>query len=584
MTEESGHQSRGRADGVVPPALGLEPLSRIRLDSLLQELLDRVSDVTASRERLRSLLDAVVSIGTDLDLHSMLQRIVRAACGLADARYGALGVLGEAGMLVDFVTHGVDAAQRARIGDLPAGHGVLGQLIDDPRPIRLADIGAHEGAHGFPSHHPVMRTFLGVPVRIRGQVFGNLYLAEKNGDGLFTDDDEELMVALAVAAGTAIDNARLYAQTRRRQRWLEATAEITGVLLGEDVHRTVALQLVADRAREVADADLALVLLLAPATAAAAGTADTLVVEVASGRGSELLAGATLPVRGSQFAQLLAGGHTTILDDLATAGRWPTPVTTGTCLLVPLAAAGAISGALVMAYRTGPPVVDTPDVALVETFAGQAALALERAGAQQQREMLAVLSDRERIARDLHDVVVQRLFAAGTQLVSTNRMIIKPQVRERVDQVVDDLDLTIRDIRGTIFQLQSPISAELRGQIRALVTEADKTLGFRPRLVLNGPIDSAIPELVRPAVLAVLREALSNVARHARASSVTVTLTTDATTLVLLVTDDGVGIGAAEGSGGLTNMRHRAAEFGGDCRIGPADDHHGTAVVWQVPL
>lgn len=583
MTEESGHQSRGRADGVVP-ALGLEPLSRIRLDSLLQELLDRVSDVTASRERLRSLLDAVVSIGTDLDLHSMLQRIVRAACGLADARYGALGVLGEAGMLVDFVTHGVDAAQRARIGDLPAGHGVLGQLIDDPRPIRLADIGAHEGAHGFPSHHPVMRTFLGVPVRIRGQVFGNLYLAEKHGDGLFTDDDEELMVALAVAAGTAIDNARLYAQTRRRQRWLEATAEITGVLLGEDVHRTVALQLVADRAREVADADLALVLLLAPATAAAAGTADTLVVEVASGRGSELLAGATLPVRGSQFAQLLAGGHTTILDDLATAGRWPTPVTTGTCLLVPLAAAGAISGALVMAYRTGPPVVDTPDVALVETFAGQAALALERASAQQQREMLAVLSDRERIARDLHDVVVQRLFAAGTQLVSTNRMIIKPQVRERVDQVVDDLDLTIRDIRGTIFQLQSPISAELRGQIRALVTEADKTLGFRPRLVLNGPIDSAIPELVRPAVLAVLREALSNVARHARASSVTVTLTTDATTLVLLVTDDGVGIGAAEGSGGLTNMRHRAAEFGGDCRIGPADDHHGTAVVWQVPL
>jgi signal transduction histidine kinase len=579
MTEDSGQHTRRPTDGAVP-SLGLEPLSRVRLDSLLQELLDRVSDVTASRERLRSLLDAVVSIGTDLDLHSMLQRIVRAACGLADARYGALGVLGEAGMLVDFITHGVDAAQRARIGDLPSGHGVLGLLIDDPRPIRLNDIAEHERAHGFPSHHPVMRTFLGVPVRIRGQVFGNLYLAEKQGGGLFTEDDEELMVALAVAAGTAIDNARLYAQTRRRQRWLEATAEITGVLLGEDVHRTVALQLVADRAREVADADLALVLLLAPST----GPADTLVVEVASGRGSELLAGASLPVRGSQFAQLLAGGHTTILDDLATAGRWPSPVTTGTCLLVPLAAAGTISGALVMAYRPGPPVVDTPDVALVETFAGQAALALERASAQQQREMLAVLSDRERIARDLHDVVVQRLFAAGTQLVSSNRMVTKPQVRDRIDQVVDDLDLTIRDIRGTIFQLQSPISAELRGQIRALVSEAEKTLGFRPRLALNGPIDSAIPELVRPAVLAVLREALSNVARHARATAVTVTLTTDATTLVLLVTDDGVGLGGAEGSGGLTNMRHRAAEFGGDCRIGPGDDERGTVVVWQVPL
>lgn len=582
MTEDPGQPHRRRADGGLP-SLGLEPLSRVRLDSLLQELLERVSDVTASRERLRSLLDAVVTIGTDLDLHSMLQRIVRAACGLADARYGALGVLGEAGMLVDFITHGMDAAQRDRIGDLPSGHGVLGLLIDDPRPIRLTDITAHERAHGFPSHHPVMRTFLGVPVRIRGQVFGNLYLAEKNGGGLFTDDDEELMVALAVAAGTAIDNARLYAQTRRRQRWLEATAEITGVLLGEDVHRTVALQLVADRAREVADADLALVLLLGPA-GGNGGTADTLVVEVASGRGSELLAGAQLPVRGSQFAQLLAGGHTTILDDLATAGRWPSPVTTGTCLLVPLAAAGTISGALVMAYRPGPPVVDTPDVALVETFAGQAALALERASAQQQREMLAVLSDRERIARDLHDVVVQRLFAAGTQLVSTNRMVTKQVVQERIDQVVDDLDLTIRDIRGTIFQLQSPISAELRGQIRALVSQAEKALGFRPRLVLDGPIDSAIPELVRPVVLAVLREALSNVARHAHATAVTVTLSTDATTLVLLVTDDGVGTGGAEGSGGLTNMRSRAADLGGDCRIGPGEDGHGTVVGWRIPL
>jgi signal transduction histidine kinase len=579
MTEEPGHPShppRGSGDRALP-SLGLSPLSRVRLDSLLQELLDRVSDVTASRERLRSLLDAVVSIGTDLDLHSMLERIVQAACGLADARYGALGVLGDAGMLVDFVTYGIDPVQQRRIGALPSGHGVLGLLIDDPRPIRLTDLGEHERAHGFPSHHPVMRTFLGVPVRVRGQVFGNLYLAEKNGGGLFTDDDEELMVALAVAAGTAIDNARLYAQTRRRQRWLEATAEITGVLLGEDVHRTVALQLVADRARESAEAALALVLLLAPT-----GAEETLVVEVASGRGAELLAGATLPVRGSQFAQLLAGGHTTILDDLATAGRWPTPVTTGTCLLVPLAAAGTMSGALVMAYPSGP--VETPDVALVETFAGQAALALERASAQQQREMLAVLSDRERIARDLHDVVVQRLFAAGTHLVSTNRMIVKPQIRERVDQVVDDLDTTIRDIRGTIFQLQSPVSAELRGQIRALVTEAEKTLGFRPRLVLNGPIDSTIPELVRPAVLAVLREALSNVARHAHAESVTVALSTDATKLVLEVVDDGVGCTDVDGSGGLANMRHRAEELGGVCALGPGVDGRGTTVSWQVPL
>jgi GAF domain-containing protein len=265
----------------------LPALSRAGLDDLLHELLDRVGEVVTSRERLRALLEAVVGIGADLDLHSTLQRIVEAACRLANARYGALGVIGADRMLVEFINHGVDDATRAAIGHLPTGHGVLGLLIEEPRPIRLEDITRHPRAYGFPPNHPPMHSFLGVPVRIRDQVFGNLYLSEKRDGAQFNQEDEDMVVALAVAAGAAIDNARLFAQARRRQRWLEAAAEITAVLLG-DVRRTEALTLVANRARDVADADLALVLLRD-------GSDDTLTVEVAVGSGGPL-AGADVVV------------------------------------------------------------------------------------------------------------------------------------------------------------------------------------------------------------------------------------------------------------------------------------------------
>src|SRR4051812_11115125 len=244
----------------VTPSLGLSPLSRVRLDELLQEMLDRVGDVVASRERLRALLDAVVGIGSDLDLRSTLQRIVEAACALAGARYGALGVISPDRTLSDFITHGIDAETHAAIGDLPHGRGVLGLLITDPRPVRMPDITEHPQSYGFPPNHPPMHSFLGVPVRTRDQIFGNLYLAEKQGAAEFSDDDEEIVVALAAAAGVAIDNARLFEVAQQRERWLAATAEITGVLLGT-VRRTEALRLIARRARELTEADLVLVLL-----------------------------------------------------------------------------------------------------------------------------------------------------------------------------------------------------------------------------------------------------------------------------------------------------------------------------------
>ncbi|WP_433066731.1 GAF domain-containing protein [Dactylosporangium sp. CS-033363] len=549
-------------------------LSRVDLDALLQELLARVGEVMTSRERLRALLDAVVAIGSDLDLHSTLERIVEAACTLADARYGALGVIGADRMLVEFINHGVTPEQRAAIGDLPRGHGVLGLLIDEPRPIRLKDITEHPRAYGFPPGHPPMHSFLGVPVRIRDQVFGNLYLAEKRGGEQFTQDDEDLVAALSVAAGAAIDNARLYAQAERRQRWLGAAAEITSVLLGE-VRRTEALELVATRAREVAGAELAMVLL---------ANDDRLVVEVAVG-GPTDAAGWSIPVAGSDFADVLEHRHVAVVTDLGAAASWPILLPTGTALLVPLAVGGVALGALVVAFgKESAPITEGLELAMVETFAGQAALALERARAQDEREMLAVVGDRERIARDLHDVVIQRLFAAGMQLQGAAYRSSQDDVRERIGRVTDDLDTTIREIRGAIFELRGAAGNSLRRAVRDLVDEAEDALGFRPALRIDGPIDTAVPDAQRTAALAVLREALSNIAKHAKAGSARVSLTVGGGSLGLVVEDDGVGLPAGSPTGnGLPNMRARAADLGGECTLGPAEQR-GTRVSWKVPV
>ncbi|MEU5950073.1 GAF domain-containing protein [Micromonospora sp. NPDC047465] len=556
----------------------MSPLSRIRLDELLQEMLDRVGEVVTSRERLRALLDAVVGISTDLDLRSTLQRIVEAACELAGARYGALGVIGQDRMLHDFITHGIDAELHAKIGDLPHGRGVLGLLIDDPRPLRMPDITQHPKSYGFPQHHPPMHSFLGVPVRIRDHVFGNLYLAEKQGGAEFTEDDEEIVVALAAAAGVAIENARLYALAHRRERWLAATAEITGVLLGE-VRRTDALALVARRAREVAEAEVALVLLYDP-------DAEEFTVEVVDGAGEQAgaLVGTVLPAAETSFAAAVAEGRHDQVADLAHAAPWPALLSTGPAVVSPLATADTLHGVLVIAHRPDRlPVATDDDMALLGSFAGQAALAMERARGQEERELLVVLEDRERIARDLHDVVIQRLFATGLQLQSAAPMATRPELAKRINAAVDDLDATIKDIRRTIFELRTPMSAALRTEIREAVEVAAESLGYRPRLELTGPIDSAVPDEVRPDVTAVLREALSNAVRHAQATRLTVAVRVDAGRVTLTVTDDGVGCDPAAARGGLVNLRERAERHGGEFEVRLAEPR-GTELHWSVPL
>ncbi|GAA0559161.1 two-component system sensor histidine kinase [Paractinoplanes ferrugineus] len=556
-----------------PPSLGLGPLSRVRLDELLHEMLDRVGDVMASRERLRALLDAVVGIGSDLDLRSTLQRIVEAACALAGARYGALGVIGaDRTELVDFITHGIDPAAHARIGDLPHGRGVLGLLITDPQPVRLPDITRHPASYGFPPNHPPMHSFLGVPVSTREKIFGNLYLAEKQGAAEFSEDDEKIVVALAAAAGVAIDNARLYAIAQRRERWLSATAEITGVLLGE-VRTNDALRLIARRAREVSGAELVMVLLYDEEN-------GRYTIEVADGaRG---LSGRSIPVDGVVTTELGSEQYR-LVENLASVAEWPAAVPEGPALAAPLTVAQAMRGVLIVTQPLERP-ADADDPSLLSTFADQAALVLERARAQEEREQFLVLEDRERIARDLHDVVIQRLFATGMQLQGAIPHAAKPEVTRRINAAVDDLDATIRDIRRSIFELRTPSGPSLRTELREAVDAAETTLGFRPVLDTVGPVDSAIPDDIVPELMAVLREALSNVARHAQATTARVTVHATGLEVVLRIEDDGVGTDPAKARGGIVNMIDRAGDLGGEFEIGPGPAGHGTVVTWRAPI
>src|SRR5690606_6715424 len=296
--------------------------------------------------------------------------------------------------------------------------------------------------------------------------------------------------------------ARLYEEASRRERWLAATAEITNLMLGE-VQRTTALQLVARWARTVAEAELALVLLHDP-------EASTLTVTVADGdaRASELV-DTTLAATDPGVAAVVSERRQAVVEDLGKIAAWPLPVPAGPAVLTPLAADSTLHGVLVVAHQVGRLRHTDDDLPMLTTFAGQAALALERARAQEERETIIVLEDRERIARDLHDVVIQRLFATGLQLQTAARLATKPDVVNRITASVDDLDTTIRDIRTAIFELRTPATAALRSEIRSTIDEVAEPLGFRPALELDGPIDSTVPEPVRPDLLAVLREALS---------------------------------------------------------------------------
>lgn len=528
-----------------------------------------MSETLTSEDRLelpanaRALLDAVVAIASDLDLHSVLNRIVVSACEITGARYGALGVLGQGGGLVDFVTHGVTEEEHAAIGDLPRGHGILGLLIDHPEPIRLSKISDHPQSFGFPPHHPPMERFLGVPVRIRGTVFGNLYLTEKEGGGDFTEQDEQLVLALASAAGFVIENARDYARSERRRIWLEATAQVNEALQ-PPVRLDDALRQIAIGARRVS------------------GASAVAVLRRGEDEGHDLVA-----LDGRRVGELGELART-FESHIAEAEQEATVVVVPqgserTVVLVPLRAHLAPDGVLMVFLDGGRGALESDAAELLASFADQASLALDRAQAISDRQELMLVSDRDRIARDLHDLVIQRLFATGLQLQGVRRIAVSDEVRERLDSAVADLDVTIRDIRSTIFELQHGHELSLRADVRGLVKEYVPVLGFTPMVRTTGPLDTAVPKEVAEQLVAVLREALSNVARHAEADAAVVEVDARADEVLLRVADNGRGLPAERRESGLRNARRRAADLGGTFRLLP-EEPTGTVLEWSVPL
>jgi signal transduction histidine kinase len=531
---------------------------------------------------LRLLLDAVITMAADLTLDGVLTRIVSIARTVVDAQYAALGVLdvGPQRRLRTFVHHGMSPVVVEEIGDLPTGHGLLGLIIDRPEPLRLHDIAAHPASYGFPEHHPPMSSFLGVPVRIRDQVFGNLYLTEKAGGVDFTDEDESIVVALAAAAGVVIENARLYEEAAQRELWLAATAEITA-LLADASSATDALQTVADRARELSGADAVWVV--------AGPDADSLVLQVVSGVEADLDAMHAVSMQHSRAASVVRTGETVSVLDLATDPRAldPSPILgwpqLGPAILVPLGSRNGVEGVLALAWVPArADLFHAVDAALPANFAKQAALALQVSRAQEDQQRLALFEDRDRIGRDLHDLVIQRLFAVGLSLQSSGRLTDDATLRARLDQAVDDLDGTIKDIRRTIFALGAlDATTDLQTEVTRIVDRAAATLKFRPSLRLEGPLRTMVSDDVAPDLIAVLGETLSNASRHANASAVDVVLAVG-DQITLSVTDDGQGFQDVAESG-LRSMRQRALKHGGTFTVTSAAGQ-GTTVCWQVPV
>ena len=538
-------------------------------------------------ERVPKLLEAMRSVGSGLGLHSTLHRICETAAELTGAWYAALGVLDEDGDgLADFVHHGLDEATARRVGHLPDGRkDLLGALVHGPEPVRPTELTREPPPDGSCEHHSPVRSFFGVPVKVRGEVSGHLYLADKYKGEPFNDHDLALVRVLATEAGTAIGNARLHVAAQQRERWIDGSVAVTTALLaGGDTDD--ALQEVAEQARRLSGAAAGIVLLPAD------GGGLEIAAVAAPHRTNSL--GVVIPPENGIVAELLSG-RPVFVDDAATdprleAGRVRAY---GPIMLLPLCRDGRVLGGLVMPRARGERPFTRTERELGDRFASQAALALTMAEAQHDRERLAVYEDRDRIARNLHDLVIQRLFATGMMLGGAQRRAAAPEVRDGVGEAVEELDVTIQEIRSAIFALQQPTEAPtgLRTRVLREISMAAVPLGFTPSHRFTGPVDTAVGDPTGRNLIAALRETLSNAFRHARAGRIEVAV--DATALLpdgrpgvrLTVSDDGVGIPAGGRRSGLHNLRRRAESVGGASGLGPgiAADGGGTTVWWEAP-
>lgn len=498
------------------------------------------------------LVRVVSQIAEGLELPVVLDRLIEAAREATGARYAAIGVLGPDGLHEEFRHVGLDPEQVARLGALPRGHGVLGLITRERRAVVAEDIASHPASVGFPPGHPPMGSFLGVPLRVRGTVFGNLYLTDKPGG--FDDEDRATVEAMAAAASIAVDNSRLYRSARNREAWSEAAGEVTAALLG-GLDEEEALGVVVRHARSVAGADAAVLAL--------PGRDGRLVVEVVDGRVGEH------DLLGLGLAAVRALGDT---------------------VSCPVADGKGESGVLVLVRADGHRRFGPDDVAGAETFAAHASLSLRLAAERRQGESRVLLDERARIARDLHDLAVQQLFAVGIELGRLRDELPEGDASLRVDAALGGLDTAVDHIRTTLRPLKpAPRPATPGDQLARTVADAAVVLGFSPELEdLTDATESVgwDPMLVHD-LLAALAESLANIARHARARSASVRLSVEEgrpRRLRLLVVDDGVGVPAAPArTSGLANLQARARQHGGSCSILPSPSG-GTRVEWTAVL
>lgn len=543
MGGDRGRIRTGRPGGAEypdEPDLDFPDVPRQQLDQLLEQLTLRAQDVMAAQGRLRALLRANAAVVGELNLPAVLRRVLDAGCELLAARRGALGMVGSDGE-EHYVHVGVDAAAVAELTSGPAG------------------------------------VVVGVPIRIRGRLAGHLYFADREGGTGFTDEDEQLVASLAATAAIAIENARLYEQSERRQRWMSTSAEVTRMLLAADAEPP--MELIARRAAENADAVVAM--LVRPIGQ------RRLAVEVAAGPFAEHLSGKVIPEADSLSGRAIRTGKPILSSRPGRLLREldENVVRIGPVIAVPLTASSGTLGALCLARRVDVAAFTESDLDLVAGFANQAALALELARGRAGQEALRTMADHDRIAGDLHDHVIQQLFAVGMSLHATAAALTDTHQAARLTTQVAVLDATIAQIRATIYRLNAPQAARqpLRNRLVEVVVAAVDALGFDPVLRLVGPIDDTEPTLADDAV-AVTREALSNCARHAAASAVHVSISAGAGRLAIEVTDNGRGVGTASRSSGLANLRRRAERRGGAFGLETADSPGGTRLTWTAPL
>jgi signal transduction histidine kinase len=552
-------------------------------------------------------LEAMLSIAEGLDLHVALQRALNEAISLTQARYGAIGIHGPDGEVVEFLFRGISDEQRAAIGPLPQGHGVLAMVAEAAGSVRIDDIAAHPAFAGFPAHHPAMRTLCGAPIVVDGAVFGTLYLADRLGGRRFTEIDEAVVKAMADAAAVAVRNTLEFERTGQRERWQRASTAIDyAVLSGTEPDEV--LVLIAGEARRLAGADVGLLAL--------PDVDGELVLEVVDVRNADA---AERPSNWSvdrsrrglgadeshlQVVHRWLGQHCTpdgLFTETFDAGRTivrkafagpdmppGTPTATfGTAVAIPMRTHTDRLGVLGLLWDHEVPRLGASTIEVAEAFAAHAAVMIVLAQSRAEHERLLVFEDRDRIARDMHDLVVQRVFAAGLSLEGALRWDGTPEpVRDRIEQAVADLDETIAEIRRSIFSLHAEDvrAPGIRDRLLREVSGATVLLGFTPTLTVTGPLED-VPRGVSEHLVAAVREGLSNAARHASAASVDVVVRVGDGGVALTVTDDGIGPPSVmTRKSGIANLAARAQSLGGESRLSAAPSGIGSALTWRVPL